>query len=259
MTSIRKAAREKLNVLLGVAGFQLLRPGEKDHVRPFIPWKRTLEAARKAGLSVGDYIDLTYQVPGATRATIDQLSGIGVFRNKIDRVGEVGPGSGRYLDLIQRLCAPRSYEIYETDKEWSGWLTQTYHVTAHEADGTSLSATATGSLGLVHAHKVFAYLPFIVTCQYFGEMIRVTRPGGHIVFDFFSESCMSDATIQQWIEGRMYSRCVIPREFVIGFFARRHCSLRSSFLATAQPGLSEYLVLVKDEVPDEDAPSLGSA
>jgi SAM-dependent methyltransferase len=247
MPTFQKTARKTLNILLSPSGFQLMRPGEKDHIKSFIPCKETVDEARKAMLSVGDYIDAKYHHPGATQTTIDQLADRGVFGGRINSVCEIGPGSGRYLEKIQRLCAPHSYEIYETDPEWADWLVRTYHVSAHEADGTSLRDTPSGSVDLVHSHKVFVYLPFIVTFQYFSEMIRVARPGGRIIFDIVSEGCMSDATIEQWIASRAFSRCMIPRDFVIGFFARRQCSLRSSFLAPMLPGQSEYLIFAREE------------
>ena len=102
--------------------------------------------------------------------------------------------------------------------------------------------TASGSMDLVHAHKVLVYLPFVVTCQYFDEMIRVARRGGSIVFDIVSESCMGDDMIEKWIASGLYFPCMMPREFVVAFFARRQCSLRGSFHAPMMPGQSEYLV-----------------
>jgi len=245
MSTFRQSARKTLNSILGRAGFQLIRPGEQVHIRPFISFTRTLSEATKAGLSVGDYIDQTFHEPGATQSTIDQLAAFGVLNKDVQAVCEVGPGSGRYLEKVQRLCAPRSHEIYETDQEWSDWLVRSYHVTARQADGTSLRETVAGSVDLVHAHKVFVYLPFVVTCQYFGEMIRVSRNGGRIVFDIVSEDCMPDATVVKWIASRTYYRCMIPRSFVIDFFARRQCSLQQSFFAPMLPGQSEYLVFVK--------------
>ena len=248
MATLRKTARKMLNAILGLSGFQLVRPGEKSHIKSFQPFKRTLKEARKAGLSVGEYIDLKFQVPGATQSTIDRLATLGIFDRKVQCVCEVGPGSGRYLEKAQRLCAPCSYEIYETDQEWSDWLARSYHVKAHDADGTTLRDTATGSVDLVHAHKVFVYLPFVVTCRYFDEMIRVARPGGSIVFDIVSESCMDDDMLAKWIASELYFPCMIPREFVIAFFAKRQCSLKGSFFAPMMPGQSEYLLFFKGTV-----------
>jgi hypothetical protein len=248
MTGFRKATRKKINAFLGRAGFQLVRPGERIHIKSFQPLGLTLKEATKAGLSVGDYIDRKFHVPGATQSTIDQLVVFGILNKSVQSVCEVGPGSGRYLEKVQRLCAPRSYQIYETDREWSDWLARSYQVTAHDADGTSLQHTQTESIDLAHAHKVFVYLPFVVTCQYFNELIRVTRNGGWIVFDIVTENCMPDATIEKWIADKIYYPCMMPRAFVIDFFARRQCSLRESFFAPMMPGRSEYLVFAKNGV-----------
>jgi SAM-dependent methyltransferase len=234
-----------LNAGLGTAGFELLRCGESDYVKPFLPFRKTLGGARKAGLSAGDYIDLKHQLPGATQATVGRMAELGVFSPKINNVCEIGPGSGRYLKKVLRLCAPCSYEIYETAREWSDWLVRTYPVRAHEADGRTLSQTADGSVDLVHAHKVFVYLQVVVTCRYFSEMIRVARPGGRIVFDIFSEPCMADAEMEKWAASGSYFPNMIARDFAIGFFARRGCSLTSRFFAPMKPGESEYLVFVK--------------
>lgn len=235
-----------VNSMLSVAGLELTRCSQRECVRSFLPFRQTLAEAAKARLSVGDYIDAKYQVPGATQATIDQLMRFGILSPKIQSVCEIGPGSGRYLEKTQRLCEPRSYETYETDQEWSDWLVRTYHVIAHKADGTTLRETPSESVDLIQAHKVFVYLPFIVTCQYFAEMIRVARPGGYIVFDIISEKCLPDATIEEWIADRIYARSMMPREFVVDFFARRQCALVQNFLSPNLPGQSEYLLLVKN-------------
>ncbi len=246
MARFRKAARKTFNSMLGLAGFQLLRPGERAHIKSFQPFRHTLKEALKAGLPVGSYIDAKFHVPGATQATIDQLAALGVFNGKVRSVCEIGPGSGRYLEKVERLCSPCSYHIYETDNEWSDWLARTYRVTPHDADGTSLRDTAGDSVDLIHAHKVFVYLPFVVTCGYFKEMIRVAHRGGQIVFDIVSENCMADAVVEKWIASGVYYPCIMPREFVIDFFTRRQCSLQSSFFAPMMPGQSEYLVFAKE-------------
>jgi hypothetical protein len=244
--TLGRTVRKALNALLIPAGFELARRMTRDYVMAYQPLGLTLRRAQEAGLSVGDYLDLQFQLPGATQAVIDQLAALGAFNRKVHAVCEIGPGSGRYLEKVQRLCTGTRYEIYETDEQWSDWLVNTYHVTAHEADGKSLRDTSDGSVDLAHAHKVFVYLPFIITCGYLTEMVRVTRTGGWIVFDVVSETCMTDADVDAWIGSGNYYPCMMPRQFVIDYLSKRQCSLRSSFLAPMMPGKSEYLAFVKD-------------
>jgi hypothetical protein len=229
------------------AGFDLVKRGEREYIKSFLPFQQTLAAARKAGVSLGDYIDAKHQLPGATQATIDQLVARGVLHGSLQGVCEIGPGSGRYLEKVLPFCTPASYEIYETEKQWSDWLAQTYAVKAHEADGVSLRGTPSGSAALVHAHKVFVYVPFLVTCRYLKEMCRVARKGGWIVFDIVSESCMPEAAIEKWFTSGIFYPCIVPRQFVIDFLHRRQCHLQSSFLAPLKPAESEYLIFRKAE------------
>ena len=44
----RKTARKTLNKVLGLAGFQVLRHGEKAHIKPVQPFRITLKDATKA-------------------------------------------------------------------------------------------------------------------------------------------------------------------------------------------------------------------
>ena len=222
---------------------------DDDHIKSFLSLRDTLEQAKLAGQSVGDYIDTRYQVPGATRETIQELAQCGVLNDKVETICEIGPGSGRYLEHVVRLCKPKSYEIYETAREWSNWLVETYHVTGRQPDGISLRHTASRSVDLVHAHKVFVYLDFIVSFQYFEEMVRVTRSGGYIVFDIVSERCMPEADIEKWAARRIYYPHVIPREMVIAFFVKRQCSLHYNFFAPLLLSRSEYFVFLKGQDP----------
>lgn len=98
--SARSYARRAVNSSLSLLGFELVRRNRGND--EFIPFKKTLKAAAKAGLSVGDYIDVTYNLPGVTLDTIERITEMRVLRNKIERVCEIGPGSGRYLEKIQK-------------------------------------------------------------------------------------------------------------------------------------------------------------
>ena len=166
--------------------------------RDFIPFKQTLDGARKAGLSVSDFVDAMNK-SGATQETIDQMIALGVFKGKIDRVCEIGPGSGRYLEKVIQICEPVYYEIYETAPEWENWLVQKYNVTPQPTDGNTLTDTPSNSIDLVQAHKVFPGQPTLTTCRYFDEMARVVRNGGKVVFDIVTEECLGDDILANWI------------------------------------------------------------
>lgn len=236
---------KSLRKVLDVRQLRIIRVGAPNYIKRYQPLKETLAKAKRAGLSVGDYIDVTFQIPGATQATIDKMVAVGALGADVQTVCEIGPGSGRYLERVQKIGSIESYEIYETDKDWSQWLANTFDVTVHDADGLSLRDTLDCSVDLVHAHKVFVYLPSIVVCRYFGEMVRVVREGGKIVFDCMSETCMSDAILEKWIAAGIYYPCMMAREFVVSFFERRGCRFCTSFLAPMRPGESEYMVFEK--------------
>jgi len=86
---------------------------------------------------------------------MDGLAALGVFIDLIEKVCEIGPDSGRYLEKTIARCRPQHCEIYETSPEWRNWLVQQFKVTARTCNGRDLAETESGSVGLVHAHKVF--------------------------------------------------------------------------------------------------------
>lgn len=213
----------------------------------FIPLKETLEGAKRAGLSVGDYIDgVMNHIPGTTQATIDVMRSFGVFENSIDRAIEIGPGSGRYLEKTIAICAPKRFEIYETAKPWAEYLAATYPtVTVQPTDGFTLGASASESADLVQAHKVFSGINLIPTLGYFREMSRVARQGGFVVFDVLTERCLGDKTIDRWIESGFhtgaYPACV-PRSTCIDYFGCKGFYLAGSELIPIGPGTTELFI-----------------
>jgi hypothetical protein len=209
----------------------------------YIPRDATLSAAKAAGLSVGDYIDQTYNVPGSTQDTIEQMAKLGVFDRSIRTICEVGPGSGRYLEKVITRCRPERYEIYETAEPWRDWLVETYPVTSLPVDGSHLSATADGSIDLVHSHKVLNGLPVITACSYFFEMARVAAEHSTLVFDVLTEDCLDDETLRAWMSsGTPYVTSMTGRQFTIDFFARRGFTCVGEFDITSRPGRTHYFV-----------------
>src|SRR5580658_7350119 len=159
----------------------------------FIAFKQTLQAASAAGMSVGDYIDRKHAAgtKSPTVETIEKMAALGVFDKKLERICEIGPGSGRYLTKAMERGKPDAYEIYETSEEWRGWLVREYGVIARDCDGRSLAQTGAHSVDLVHAHRLFPGVGLLPTLSYFREMARVVRAGGWVVFDIMTEGCFT--------------------------------------------------------------------
>lgn len=237
--------------LLERAGFQLVRSTTpQGGVDDFIPFEPTMRAARAAGLSVGDYIDeVMNATPGATQYTVDELRTLGVFAAEPDTVLEIGPGSGRYLEKTLKECSPSRYEIYETAEPWANYLVDTFGVVAQPVTGFSLDATPDDSVDLVQAHKVFNTLTFLGACRYFLEMARVARPGGRIVFDVMTETCLAPEAMQIWAtkggSGHDSFPAAMPRRTCVDLFATLGCTLEAHFLAPLGVASTEVLVFRK--------------
>ncbi|MDT9696580.1 MULTISPECIES: methyltransferase domain-containing protein [Streptomyces] len=247
-TSVLKSGVKRL---LGRAGFDIVRSTNNlGGVDDFIPFEATVRAARAAGVSVGDYIDEVMNgTPGATQSTIDELRALGVFAANPNTVLEIGPGSGRYLEKTLKECSPDRYEIYETAAPWADYLVDTFSVVAQPTAGCSLAPTPGGSIDLVQAHKVFNTVTFLCASRYFFEMARVTRPGGRIVFDVMTETCLDPATVSAWATqggaGHGSYPAAMPRRTCVDLFATLGCSLEASFLAPMGVASTEVLVFGK--------------
>jgi SAM-dependent methyltransferase len=217
----------------------------------FMPFKETLAAAKAAGLSVGEYIERRHLTgsQSARDETIDGMASFGVFTSPIERVCEIGPGSGRYLERTIARCHPRTYEIYETSSEWRNWLIEQYGVIARSCDGRNLAETESGSVDLVHAHKVFSGLPFLVNAYYFREMARVVRDGGWVVFDLMTESCFTKELLDAWFAADPWewewSPHMVARDYALNTFTTRGFSLVGSFQVPNFPAVTECIVFRK--------------
>ncbi|MEU1513229.1 methyltransferase domain-containing protein [Streptomyces sp. NPDC005811] len=237
--------------LLSRTGFDIVRStNSRDGVDDFIPFEATMRAARAAGLSVGDYIDEVMNgTPGATQSTIDELRALGVFAAGPNTVLEIGPGSGRYLEKTLKECSPDRYEIYETATPWADHLVSTFGVVARPTAGCSLAPTPDASVDLVQAHKVFNTVTFLFASRYFFEMARVTRPGGRIVFDVMTETCLDPDTMRTWAtkggEGHGSYPAAMPRRTCVDLFESLGCSLEAGFLAPMGVASTEVLVFRK--------------
>ncbi len=247
-STLRHQAVSIVNQLLGAAGLKLAREHDWSDPRTYIPFKTTQRAALRAGLSIGEYVDDTYNVAGATQETVDEMAKLGIFDGKIEYISEIGPGSGRYLEKVAQMKPQAFYEIYETATAWGNWLADHYRVTFQPTDGKWLSATPTAAVDLLHAHKAFGVMPFLSTCRYFYEIARVVKPGGKVVFDIVTEECMDDETLDRWIESGIQSGpypSFIAKDFTLSFFQKRGFKLIGNFFIPMKPGKTEYLAFIK--------------
>lgn len=240
-----------MNAAVAPFGLQVTRRASHDwsDTRNFIPLQETLDAARRAGLSVGDYVDgVMNKIPGATQATMDGLAQLGLFSRPLDTVVEIGPGTGRYLEKTIAVCSAQRYEIYETSQAWAFYVATNFGVISQPTDGKTLSGTADASADLVHAHKVFSTIPFIATCAYWTEMARVAKPGGYVVFDIMTESCLDPNTLGRWVASGVDNGsypAAMPRQVAIDYFDDQSFDLVGAFLVPMGSGKTEVLAFRK--------------
>lgn len=220
------------------------------YVLGYIPAEPTINAASKSGVSVGDYLEMIWNVKGNRYVIINELSKFGVFNKKhknFKNICEIGTGAGLYAEKTAELCQPVNYESYEPDKDWAEWLAKKYNITSHDADGKSLSFTQTSSMDLVLAHGVFVYLPFLLTYRYFKEIVRVTNDEGYVVFDIIAEDCLEPETVKKWLESELMFPCFLSKDYVIEFFTKHRFSLIGEFFNhNFSVGKSKYLIFKKE-------------
>jgi hypothetical protein len=234
----------------------LLHLGSKPRPRPYseyLPFNETMNSAKAAGVSVGDYIDRRHAQATAPRLatdqTIDGMASLGVFDHPLPSICELGTGTGRYLERTIARAHPRRYEVYETAAEWRDWLATQHHVILRRCNGRTLAETESGSIALVQAHKVFPGLPFLTTVSYFEEMARVVQLDGWVVFDIMTETCFSPEHLKACFDENPWdwdwSPRLVPRDFTIKFFADRGISLVGSFQIPLWPAITECMVFHK--------------
>lgn len=210
-----------------------LRPSQGDYISA----RETVRAARDAGLSVEQYVERLWHQEGATGAIVERMEAAGALKHA-DTVVEIGPGTGRYLARVAEIVKPTRHVIYETAPDWREWLVREYGVEAPPTDGETLAGVE--SAGLVHAHGVFVYTPFLVTARYLSEIIRI-RPRW-VVFDFYSPAEMVDLE-RWWASGDRFP-VVLDRAWVLSQLpGYRVCD---EWTAPHGQGESRYLILRAD-------------
>jgi hypothetical protein len=247
---VKHITRVIADTILAPVGLKISRVAHDwGDVTTFIPFTETIAKAKEMGLSVGDYVDARQGIPGATQATIDKMIAFGVFERPIGTIVEVGPGTGRYLEKTLRVCSPERYEVYETASQWAAYLARSFPVIVQPTNGFLMGPTQTESADLVQAHKVFSTVPFIVTVCYWGEMIRVTKPGAHIVFDAMTENCLTPAVVEAWARASIPIRssypAALPYGAIVDFFSWHNAKLVGTARAPMPPGETEIFVFRK--------------
>jgi SAM-dependent methyltransferase len=243
--SVRHTINAAVNKGLRPTGFQLVRGHSADPaISAFLPAKRIVKQAGRAGQSVGDYLDSYSAEPGATAETVEamlELSGL----TTAERVCEIGPGSGRYSTRILSALRPTSYEVYETAPDWIAYLRQELpSLVFRPTDGKTLGSTPSASVDLVHTHKLLSYIPFVTALGYLDEMARVVRSGGTVAFDMITDDCLDDSTTKVWLTepDRMTIYSVAPRAWLTAFLAQRDLALAGRRFVPLSGGRTELLV-----------------
>jgi hypothetical protein len=244
--TVKALVTKGVNRAVRPLGVQVVRGWSADPgIRPYISAKKTITAARQAGLTVGDYVDKHNAEPGATAATVQSMLGFAGLGDGVERVCEIGPGTGRYSELVIAALKPAAYEVYETAADWLPRLRELPNVSLMPADGHTLSHTASESVDLVHAHKLFGYIPMVITVGYWWEMARVVRPGGVVAFDIVTEECMDETATKRWVTDGATIYSMMPRQWTIDLLDRSGLSLLGSAFAPVSGGRTELLVFRK--------------
>lgn len=240
-----------VNRALRPTGVQVVRNFSSDPaVQSFLPARRTLAAAERAGLSLTDYIDQFSAKPGATAEAVKEMLALADLSAPVGRVCEIGPGTGRYAEKVIAALHPEVYEVYETARDWLPHLSKLPSVKLHDADGRTLAQTASGSVDLVHAHKLFVYVPLVTTVGYLWEMARIVRPGGVVAFDIVNEDCLDEPTTSTWVSEGVTLYSMIPRQWTVDLLDRKGLSLVGSTFVPMSGGSTELLVFRKREAAE---------
>ena len=202
---MRSLIKQLANSTLAIGGIELRR--RQPPVTHYIPCVETVSAAKEAGLSVCDYVDSSGIEKGCTAYIIEQMRNAGCFKD-CETVCEIGPGTARYLEKTLTEIHCRRYEFYELSNDWAAWITNTYgsRVIRQPTDGRTLTSTPNHSCDLVASHGVFVYIPMLRALEYIQECARVTRIGGHVVFDCYTEQEFPPEIVDAWLSDWLVTR-----------------------------------------------------
>lgn len=104
-------------------------------------------------------------------------------------------------------------------------------------------------MDLAHAHKVFCSVPFMVTCCYCSEFVRVVRVGGWVVFDIMTEECLSPTALNSWASSRIRNGsfpAAMPVVVAKDYFESHGFSFIATKSIDMPPGKTTVLVFRRD-------------
>lgn len=211
----------------------------------YINAHESIQAAARLNISVPEYLEQLWNIQGSSSWVVDRFVQSGTVSESTRCVCEIGTGAVLFAaPLIARFPGLR-YESYELDKDWSKWLGETFPIVSHVTPGDRLSSTPGASVDFVHANGVFVYTPFLVTIKYFSEMLRVTRPGGFIAFDAYTEPWFTGELLKIWLKSGDVYPCILPQSFVRQKFQANGCRLVTEFFRKSDVDQSHYFVFQK--------------
>ena len=236
--TIRSKIRAGIERVLLTQGFTITRAGSD-----YLGAAPAIAAAKAKGQSVREYVEELWEQVGAAERVANEFASAGALAH-CQRVLEVGPGTGMFLEFILKRVQPQQYDIYETAADWAAHLAQEYapQVKRQPADGVSLKHTPDASCGLVHGHGVYVYIKPLASFEYFAEMMRVCAPGGFIAFDFFAAEKFDVTQVTHWLTFPDRYPIMLPAETVKAFFTQRGFRLVHQFDHKLGRGKSQYVV-----------------
>lgn len=237
--------RPVVNLILRRFGYELVRISKMGG--GYIDAVETVHAASLRDQSVCEYVESLWDQGGWTDRVIEEMQKAGSLFS-CDRVCEIGPGSGRYLERVLKRISPKQYDIYEIADDWATYLEDAYTPTVvpQPTDGRTLKHTLSESCGLVHAHGVFVYLPFLQVFEYFAEMVRVCAPCGYVVFDFYSDEHFDTDVINRWLTSPERYPVILPRRTVLKYFKDRRLHVIHEFENKHGHSFSHYVILRRE-------------
>lgn len=256
ISSIRKKVIKKIKLIiepsilrfLNSRGYTLRKTGEG-----YTDAKLIIEAARKAKLSICDYLEsreADTRKHGRRNRIIAQMERRHVFES-CNVILEIGTGTGMYLEKILDIASPKQYETYETDQGWLNYLRKTYsqdegcNFIFHTADGETLKDTPSESCQLVHSHAVFVYTPVLITYSYLRESSRVLSKGGYLVFDCFLDKNFQTPDVVSWLNSQWRFPVIITEKLLLEFLREHGLELVGQFKELYGASTDDYLIFQK--------------